>query len=112
MRDRRAKTTRMRTSGSSQGWRVSMSSVIGAPLAVHFSQNDVQRPDDGYHVGHQMAAHHLVEGFQVDKRRRANPQPIRLGGAVADDVVAEPPRGRFEWMVHLARRGLCGPPPP
>ena len=40
-------------------------------------------------VGDHVAARHLVERGQVRKARRADLQPIRLVGAVADEVDAE-----------------------
>ena len=34
-------------------------------LPVDFSQHDVQRANDRNHIGHQQAAHHLVERLQI-----------------------------------------------
>src|SRR2546426_6894361 len=57
--------------------------------AIHFAEHNVDGPDDGHHVGHQVAPHHCVKRLQIDKRRRANAHAIRLNSCVTDDIVAE-----------------------
>ncbi len=40
---------------------------ISMALPVDFPQNDIERPDDGHHVRHQVPANHFVERFQIDE---------------------------------------------
>ncbi len=75
-------------------------------LAVHLAQDNVERADDGHHIGHQVAANHFVERLEIDEGRRTNAHAVGLRGAVADDVVAEFALGRFDGVVDLARRRL------
>src|SRR5271166_219299 len=77
---------------------------ISMSLAVHFSQHNVERPDDGHDVGHQMPANHLVKRFQIDERRRTNLHAVGLRSPVAHNVVAQLALGRFNRVIHLARR--------
>src|SRR6202035_2178343 len=75
-------------------------------LAVDFSQNDIERPDDRHNVRHQVSANHFVERLEVDQRRRANAHAGGLRRAIADDVISELALRRFDGVVDLARRRL------
>src|SRR5580693_2012517 len=75
-------------------------------LAVHFPEHDIERPDDGHHIRHQMPANHFVKRFKIDKGGRANPHAIGLRGAIAHDVITKLALGRFNGVVYLARRRL------
>src|ERR1700722_19571794 len=79
---------------------------ISMALPVYFSQYNVERSDEGDNIGHQVPANHLVERFEINERRRANPHAIRLRCSIANNVVAKLALGRFNHVVHLARRRL------
>src|SRR5580692_3532060 len=79
---------------------------ISMSLPVHFSQNNIERPDNGHHVRHQVPADHLVKRFQIDQRGRANPNAVRLRGAIADDVITQLALWGFNRVIDLARRRL------
>src|ERR1700674_2249011 len=88
-------------------FKIAFKSIGGdALLPVHFPQHDIQRPNDGHHVGHQVATHHLIERFQIDQRRRADTHAIRLRRAVAHDIVAKLALGPFNRVIYLSRRRL------
>src|SRR5580692_575604 len=60
---------------------------ISMALPVDFSQYDVERPNNGYNVGHQVPANHLVKRLKINQGRRTNPHAVRLRRAVADNVI-------------------------
>ncbi len=57
------------TSAQTSGTQCEITYWITACIAlpVHFSQNNIQRPDDRHHVRHQVPANHLVKRFQIDE---------------------------------------------
>src|SRR6185437_8984481 len=57
--------------------------------SIHLTQNDVEGPYNGNHVSNESSADHAVERLQVDKGRRADADPVRLRGTVANYIVAE-----------------------
>jgi hypothetical protein len=36
-------------------------------LAIHFPEHDIESPDNGDDVRHQVPANHFVERFQIDQ---------------------------------------------
>src|ERR1700693_1930152 len=79
---------------------------ISMALPVDFSQYDIERPDDGHDVRHQVPANHFVKRLKIDQRRRANPHAVRLRRAIANNVIAKLALGRFNRVINLARRRL------
>src|ERR1700722_9115325 len=79
---------------------------ISMALPVDFSQYNVERSDDGHNIGHQVPANHLVERFEINERRRANPHAIRLRCSIANNVVAKLALRRLNRVVNLSRRRL------
>src|SRR5450631_1948953 len=43
------------------------STFISMALAIHFPQYNVERPDNGHNVRHQVPANHFVKRFQVNE---------------------------------------------
>src|ERR1700732_4560636 len=96
------------TSAQTSGTQMEITKLIRVciALAVDFSQNDIERADDGHDVRNQMPANHLVERLEVDQGRRANAHAVRLRRPVADDVIPELALRRFDGVVDLAGRRL------
>src|SRR5215468_6913237 len=91
-------TTSARTRARHGAW--------GSSLAVYLTQNNVQRADNGDHVGDQVPANHFVERLQIDKRRRPNTHTIGLRAAVADNVITQDAFGAFDGVINLPWRGF------
>src|SRR6185312_9831436 len=70
--------------------------------SVDFPQHNVDRPDDGDHVGNQPAFAHLLQSLERGERWVAHVDAIRLGGAVADNVVAHLAARRLHCLVDLS----------
>ena len=76
-------------------------------LPIHFSQHDVDRPDERHHVRHQVASDELPQRLQVAERRRPHAQAIRADRlAVGDNEEAELPFRGLDGMIGFARRRL------
>ena len=56
-------------------------------LSIYFAQDDVQRADNGDNIRDRCADHHSGERLQVQERRRADANAIRLDGSVAHQEV-------------------------
>src|SRR5208337_766799 len=80
--------------------------ALAAESSVHLSEHDVEGADDRDYVGHQQAAHHLVEGLQIHVRRRTHADAVRLRGTVADDEISQFAFGGFYGVIDLAHRRL------
>src|SRR6476469_8140319 len=89
---------RMRARRPPRAWRGQAS----ARSPVDLPENDVHRADHGDRVGDHVAARQLVERREVRKAWRADLEPIRLVGAVADDVNAELALRMLDRRVRLA----------
>ena len=83
-----------------------ISATAPARLAIHFAEHNVERADNGDHIGHQRTDSHLLQRLQVDERRRADADAVGVKRAVADHEVAEFALGRFDRDIGFARRGL------
>src|SRR5882762_2734257 len=75
-------------------------------LSVHFSQDDVKRADDRHHVRHEAAADHHVQSLQIDKRWRADTNPVGLRRIIAHNVIAELALGGFDRYIRFAHGRL------
>src|SRR5271157_3394567 len=89
------------TSASSK---IKTRSTHQAHLPVTISQHNVDAADGGHNVGDQAAFAHLPERLQIRKRRRTHMHSIRLGRAIAHNVIAHLAARRLDGHVHFARR--------
>src|SRR5262249_17892612 len=76
----------------------------GARSSVDLPEHDIDRAENGRHVGQHVAAAQKVHRLQMGKARRADLALVRLVGAVRDQVDAELALGRFDRGVNFARR--------
>src|SRR5687768_8322891 len=82
------------------------SSLITHHLAVYLPEHDVERADDGDHVGDEVAEAHLPQRLQVDEARRPDADAVRAARAVRDEVAAYLALRPFDGMVVVARGRL------
>src|SRR5690606_29389985 len=86
------------------GWLCKSADAHG--LAVNLSENDVDRAEDGSHIGQHVLAAQEIHRLQMREARRAQLAAVRLVGAVGDEIDAELALRRFHGGVYLARRHM------
>src|SRR5689334_12509666 len=74
----------------------------GKSSPVAFSHDEINRPEDGYHIAHHRAGQQVREHTQVHKRRSANFQAMRCPAAAAVDVKSEFPLGILSAKINFA----------
>src|ERR1700693_1374888 len=74
--------------------------------AVDVSQDEVHASHDGDHVSDQDALHQLSQRLQVAERGRSHLHPIRLVGAIGNEVEPELATGALDEGIHIANRSL------
>src|SRR5439155_10245403 len=72
--------------------------------SVAFAHDEVQTAQHGGHVAYHATGQKLGQDAEVDKRRRANFQPIRHAAALAIDVKTKLAFGIFRCEINFARR--------
>src|SRR5919112_1982065 len=75
-------------------------------LTVYLSEHDVERADDGDHVGDEVADAHLPQRLEVDEARRADADAVRTARAVRDEVTTDLALRAFDGVVVVARGRL------
>src|SRR5687768_15013738 len=74
---------------SSMSLRALSERIVTFALPVDASEHDVLRADDRDHVGDHVSARHLVQRGKVHEVGRAQLDPVRLVGAIRNDIDAE-----------------------
>src|SRR5919112_6131956 len=88
-------------------------------LTIYLPEHDVQRADDGDHVGDEVADAHLPQRLEVDEARRPDADAVRAARAVRDEVAADfalrplnrvvvVARGRLDDLRNLRHDGAVG----
>src|SRR5215204_4320020 len=75
-------------------------------LPIYLPEHDVERADDGDHVGDEVADAHLPQRLEVDEARRADADAVRAARAVRDEVTADLALRALDGVVVVAGRGL------
>src|SRR2546423_8908240 len=73
-----------------------------ATLPIYLSEHDVERADDGDHVGDEVADAHLPQGLQVDEARGPDAHAVRPARAVAHQITADLALRPFNRVVVVA----------
>src|SRR2546426_7443817 len=81
-------------------------STSPAPLAVTIPEDEVEAAHDRDHVRDQDSLHQLFERLEIAKRRRPDLHPIRLVGAIRNQVEAQLAARALDEGVDLAHRAL------
>src|SRR5829696_303536 len=79
---------------------------LPATSTIYFPEHDVERADDGDHVGDEVADAHLPQRLEVDEARRADADAVRAARAVRDEVTADLALRAFDGVVVVARGRL------
>src|SRR5438046_10656192 len=74
--------------------------------SVAFAHDEVQTAQHGGHVAYHATGQKLGQDAEVDKRRRANFQPIRHAAALAIDVNATLAFGIFRCGINFVWRPI------
>src|SRR5262249_38348931 len=75
-----------------------------AGSSIDLAEHDIDRSEDGGHVGEHVASHEKIHRLQVREARRADLAFVRLVAAVRDQVHAELAFGRLDRGVDFALR--------
>src|SRR5829696_8722782 len=79
---------------------------LPATSTIYFPEHDVERADDGDHVGDEVADAHLPQRLEVYQARRAHADAVRAARAVRDEVAADLALRPLDRVVVVARGRL------
>src|SRR4029077_10331675 len=88
------------------GSRSARPSTSRVASAVAVPEDEIETAHDRDHVRHQHALHQFPQRLKIAKRRRPDLHPIRLVGAIRNQVEPQLASWAFDKGVHIADRAL------